>query len=519
MAVFGFLPRRESNVITRAEWIEQRPTHLYEVLDSYYHANSLYEDVQAAHWERGIWTPGMRGVRNPANRTVEFYASKLWPGTLASPGEELPPGETDALPILTDNPNLTNAVRQVWEWSNWGSQKQVAARWLAIHGDLFIKVVGRQSLGQQRVYFQLLRANHVSDFDVDERGYITWIRIDVPQTVRANDGGTREMTYTEVWDKAGNSYRQWLHDKGSESDLDRLGAPDVDESMTARFGIDFVPIVHAKHRDIGQLRGQGAFTHALDKIDEANRQATRLHQMLFRNNTSTWVLKANGNDQQGRPLPPPRLRDAQGNAMTAAIEIGEDTFYALPGNADLTSLVPSLDYDAALRILQDMMLEIEKDLPEMAYFRLREMNQVSGVAVRTLLSDAIDRLLEARGNAEAALIRADQMAITIGAAMRIPILSGVGVFESGDLAHRFAPRDVISLTVTEQAQTEMMEVQTLTLKRELGVTTAQVLEELGYEDDQIAGMLAEADAQAARNAERQAALFDRGLGGFPGEEQ
>ena len=341
-------------------------------------------------------------MRNPAFRVVEFYAAKLWPGNLP-----------DALPIITDNPAIVDPIEQVWTWSNFSSEKQAAARWFACYGDMFIKVATRQDDNgtPTRVFLQNLEPQYVTDFDADERGFLTYVRIDIPRQRR--DGDERKSyLHTEVWNK--EEYRLWEHDKTAETPLSQLG-PMRDSRPLSDFGIDFVPVVWQPFRNIGDTRGLAAITPALDKIDEANRQATRLHQMIFRNNRALWAVSANAMDAQGRPLPPPRLGDASADNT---LDVDDDTIMRLPGQATLNSLVPALNYEAALSVIDSQMAEIQRDLPELAYYELRG-RPVSGVAAELLLGDAIDRLLEARGNAETALVRADQMALTIGEAAGI----------------------------------------------------------------------------------------------------
>jgi hypothetical protein len=53
---------------------------------------------------------------------------------------------------------------------------------------------------------------------------------------------------------------------------------------------------------------------------------------------------------------------------------------------------------------------------------------------------AVDRVIEARGNAEAALIRAQQMALTIG--VQAGVFKDIGTYEKGDFDHRFESREV-----------------------------------------------------------------------------
>ncbi len=412
---------------------------LYEVLRAYYWSNDLYAGIASALRQAtpAIASPAMRPLRNPTYRCVEFYAAKVWGGQLS-----------DALQIETANASIVPAIEQLWQWSNWASQKQHAIRTLAITGDWFVKVATRAGVddggdgGQvERVYLQTIEPEYVTDFTEDERGYITMIRIDTPQVERERER-ERMVTHTEVWDKAADRYRVWVHDRGDDESLTRLGTPRTDATLTS-LGIDFVPFAHAMLRDVGQARGMAAILPAKDKIDEANLMATRLHQLLFRHNKAFWALTAGGNDASGRPLPPVQVTRNGSNTALSTVDLGDDEIMALPGNAQLQAMVPNLNYEAALSVLNAMMDEIEHDLPELAYYALRTQGEVSGIAVRLLLSDAIDRLEEARGNAFAALVQAHQMALTIGERNGLPGFEGIGTFEAGDFAHTLIGRPVI----------------------------------------------------------------------------
>ena len=401
------------------------PREMYGLLRAYYYNNGLYDELRAAMVAVGTEDEALKPLRNPAMRVVEFYVAKMW-------------GQT--MPLVTDNERIAAPLGQVWGWSNWRAQKQVWARFQPMLGDVFVKVASRSD----QVFFQLIDPAYVIDFDTDERGYVIYIRVDVPQVERDGEK-IHNVTHTEVWDKASGTYRLWRHDAGFGRDLAQLGRVDLEQEI-AEFGIDFVPFVHVKHRDVGELRGVGAFTMTLDKIDEINRLATRLHRMLFRHNRNLWVAEANMIDPIGRPMPAPKI----GSDGSDTLEIGDDTVVRMPGNSKLRSMVPQLDYAAALAILESYVGELERDLPELAYARLREKGDLSGRAVRLLLGDAIDRLLEARGNAEAGLIRANEMALTIGIAMGV--WRGLGSWEAGDFAHTFAERDVIQLGEFDRAQ-------------------------------------------------------------------
>jgi hypothetical protein len=423
--------------LTPAEW--------YGILERYYKNNGLYDTLAQMLRIEGLWMQGMKPLRNPANRAVEFHVSHLWPGTLPN-----------AMPISAKNSRVIDAIHQVWNWSDWGSEKQIAARKYANLGDLFIKVpTYRNAEGEvTQVFLQFLDAANVIDFKKDARKFLTYIRMDTYQMRTADDGGAEQYVRTEIWNKAMGMYEIYQHNKGKGASIQELGDPIISKPIKDSFGFDFIPIVHAKFCDVGEQRGKNCYEHALDKIDEANMQATRLHQMLFRYNKPTTAVMANAEDTSGRPLPPPTIEGREGET-TGAVEIGDDDLWELPGYSDIKHLVPDLKYADALAILNAQMAELEADLPEILYYQLKEKGELSGKALQTVLSGAIDRALEARGNAETALVRAQQMALTIGQLRQLDGFEAdtIGTFEDGSFKHSFVEREVVPLSQKERAET------------------------------------------------------------------
>jgi hypothetical protein len=422
------------------------PAEWYEILERYYQNNGLYDSLAQMLNVQGLWMQGMKPLRNPAHRAVEFHVSHLWPGSLP-----------DAMPIQAKKRAVIDAIHQVWNWSNWGNEKQLAARKFANRGDLFLKVpTYRNASGiVTQTFLQMLDAANVIHFKKDARSFITYIRIDTHQ-LRSGEDGIEQVTRTEIWDKDTDTYTVYMHVKGKGAALKELGEPVEKKFILESFGFDFIPIVHAMFCDTGDERGSNCYEHALDKVDEANMQATRLHQMLFRYNKPTTVVMANAIDDSGRPLPPPTIEDRDGSSSSdLPVQIGDDDLWELPGYTKLEHLVPDLNYADALSILNAQMTELESDLPEILYYELKEKGELSGKALTTLLSGAVDRALEARGNAETALVRAQQMALTIA---QIHGISGfeaetIGTFESGSFDHSFLPREVIPLSKQERAET------------------------------------------------------------------
>lgn len=408
----------------------------YRLLYAYYQQNGLYdyiaENLQSTRYNDRVVKP----LRNPAWRVAEFYAGKLFPGVLPRD-----------LPILTGNERIIEPIHFIWTRSNLSSMKQKWARWFAIFGDWFIKVNIDEE--KTKVWLELILPEYVSDFKVDERGYLTEIRIDVP--VDEDGDGEADSFYTEYWSKEEQTVSIWEHEEGLDVPIEELGNPTTTSSFADMFGDDFIPIIYQPFRDDGGGRAAGAYSAQLDKIDEVNRQATRLAQTLFRYNRALWAIETTGTDAAGRPLPTvsaSSLEDTDGN-----VQIGDDSMLALPANSKLSTLVPKIDFESALNTLESQMSELSADLPELSYYDINQFShgEQSGRAIRYMFDGMISRVEEARGSAEAALVKANQMALTVG--QNNGVFPSVGNWIDGAMEHSFASRPVLPRDLHEEAAT------------------------------------------------------------------
>lgn len=433
----------------------QGPLVMYDLLYDYYLSNGLYSDITKQLKDQSKWGESMRPLRNPANRVVEFYVSKLWPGNLDG-----------ALPIVADNKNIIPAIEQIWKWSNWAAAKQRFSRWFSLFGDGFIKITLNDE--RDRVNFQVLDPRWITDFKVDKRGYLESLRLDMQYETLDKDGKPVVLWWTENWTK--DKKQIWEgHEKG-RTDFKSLGNPTTNEPNE----LDFIPIVHAPFRDIGETRGTGCFVHALDKIDELNRMTSRLHQILFRYNKPIWSVTTDSDPKDKRPKPP-RLTE------NGILDVEDETLLGLPPGSKLNLLVPDINYAAALEIINAMVQEVEYDLPELKYYGMNKQGQVSGIALRYMLGDAIDRVIEARGNAFAALARANEIALTMAQREGLEgFLEGdIGIYEDGSFEHTFADTPVIPLSETEKAEA-------LKALIDSGIDPLLAMKRTGWTDEEIA---------------------------------
>ena len=221
--------------------------------------------------------------------------------------------------------------------------------------------------------------------------------------------------------------------------------------------------------------------------------------MLFRYNKALFVVMANSADAQGRPLPA-----IQVPGMDTEIEVEDSDIISLPGQGTMESLVPDIKYADALAILESQMKEIEKDLPELTYTNLKGMTGLSGVAVREMMADAVDKVVEARGNFEAALIKADKQALTMAKFLQLPGFEGIGNYEAGDFDHRFTEREVLPVGSDEKSQT-------LVNLRNAGVPLGVAMKIAGYDEDITKEAKSEAASERVVQQEANQASLDNAL--------
>jgi hypothetical protein len=159
---------------------------------------------------------------------------------------------------------------------------------------------------------------------------------------------------------------------------------------------------------------------------------------------------------------------------------------------DLKALVPDLKYGEALQIVEAQVKACEADLPELKYSALSETN-LSGTALKIVMSPSIDRGMEARSGLLSAFERADEMALSIGISSGI-FPSTLGTYESGAFEHSFVVDDFFPLTVSEVATS----LQSFSLAK---FPMKNALKLLGYDDSFINDVLINQQAENQANSD------------------
>lgn len=463
----------------------------YPYYESYYH-NTVYTDLAQAsiqHKKNARLYKFIRGIYNPSARLVDLYVSKVYGGSL-----DFENCTVGAIPITQADEQLRAAISQLWRWSNWGNNKSLYVRYGAMLGDTVLKIVDERE--KQKVRMEVLHPNKIADMTLDASGNVKRVVIqyekidDQPNTGNAWLNSTvlnRPYTYTEIITT--DKFETYRDGELFAYYADASGEP-VKE-WPNEYG--FVPVVLCKHKDMGLQWGANAFHADLDKIDTINDQASILNSQVRKAVQLVWLFS--------------------GAQKSDELQAGSDdpdkipALYAKEG-VTATPLIANLNIADASANIQHLLAELERDMPELSLHRLREMGNLTAPGVRAGYSDAIDRITEARGNYDGALIRAQQMAVTIGA------IGGYRNFEpfdessydAGDLEHSIAERPVIADALSTMER--------ITALQSIGGTERLILQALDVDEDSIDLILAEKE----RRTREAARGFSEGVFGVETDE-
>ncbi len=454
----------------------------------------------------------IQSFRNPVNRVVEFYASTMLMGT-----------PRQALPLREVSDEVREAIWLIWDWSNLAAQLKILKRYVARHGISFIKVAAPKDLAI--VHKQVIRAEHVTDYHKDERGHIDYIRLDIPLERGVEEQDAPKRTHTEIWRKGKRGkegyYRVWVRDRdASEQQVvaeRALGTPETNLKLSESLGrgslrFDFVPFVDVSARDTGEKWPRPVFDHAIGLIEQANKMATRYTQLLFLYNKPHRAITGIGNDPSGRPYAPP---DVTGAAQQRTIQtpdsvpfagelarlldqakpdetLGGDVWYGAPGNADIRDITPNVDFEAQRRALLDITNELKRELPELLYYETLDKAELSGRALRLIMSGAVDRTIEMRANIQSAIIKTNKMALTMA---QVKGLKGfekqkIGTFGASGEAfkHNFEQGDIIAISDLENEELRGRRIANAIALMQMGLSPQQALQEVGMTHLNFEGM-------------------------------
>lgn len=416
----------------------------------------------------------IRTIYSPITRDVDLYVAYVYGGNL-----DMENGERGAIPIADADDRLRQAIIQGWKWSKWGTNKQLYVRQGGIRGDTFIKVV--DDTVKSRVRMQVLDPADAKEVDFDDVGNITRIVIEYQRREKEYDATSKLCTYREEID------REWF--KTFKDGQPFAWYADVEGNGLTQWPNEygFVPVGHSPHKQITTRFGAPPFYGSLGKVNEINDAASILNDSV-RLATRPMYFGAGFNKQTALDMNDDN-RDSIPLITTTSID------------AKLTPLNPATNVADGLANLQSMLNELERDMPELALYKVRDGGNLTAPGVQAAYGDAIARINEARGNYDDCLVRAQMMMVSIGGFRGYEGFRGYNLdsYDKGDLAHSIAERPVIAdkLTMTEK----------VAALQAVGNAERQILEMLDFSEATIDEIMAAKEMQKAQAV----AQFAQGL--------
>ena len=486
------------------------------------YSNTLFQ--RASRWAESVKESRdlygfVRNLQSPAYRLGEFWASHLMGGPLdpkAGDGKDAP----SALPIVTENDAIREAIALLWEVSNWQANKEVYTSYGAILGDTALAVVDDPA--REQVYLRVVHPAMLAHVDRDVfgnvKGYIIVERRDDPEWEPSQGGTPNEVLYREYCqrDESDPEIVHYLTTKGESNEPYDwrdypAGTPDsarVGGEWIERYG--FVPLVVVNHRDRGAGWGWSEYLPSLSRFYEVDNLASILADQIAKVVQSPQLLTGITADEV--------------EAFGAARERLDWPFLHTENvQAGAMPLAGNLDIAGAAAYIASMVADIERMHPEL---RADEAGaDASGVSRRIARERIEATVIQRRAGYDAGLVRAHQMALSIGAMRRykgFEKFPAMGGFEKGLFDHSIGPRPVFALAAAERLEEATARGTVIKTFLDAGFPLREALIEAGYtaaQADEIAAAKATDDAaQVERQRQIQAMGFDDERGDGDGDE-
>ena len=505
--LFNADPQGGKSSLRRDDWDRWEARCLrYNLYWALYQNNSYSDAIHA--WSRsrkaslGLYKH-TRHVYNPAYRCGKFWTSHLMGGPLSS-----------ALPIVSENPAIEDALGVLWRDSNWGTAKETWTRFGAVLGDVGLRVVDDKR--KAKVRLEPVHPGHIKWCQFDPYGNVKSYIIQRweydPRVKVLEDANPladpRALVPTVLYTE--RAYRD-----GEDVVFETLlnGQPYAwngeDSAWSQPYG--FVPLVVAHHEPIGMDWAMNAFHPGMSRFLEVDdlgsgvtdqiRKAIRAPMLLTGVNATQGVEQGRG-DGQGRG----RSAQADGEGPERQADREDLPFLYGPVGADAKHLTFNLDIPGAIAKIASLNNDIEKNFPELLADTGNISGAITATAMKMLRQRASADVLSHRPNYDGPLVRAQQMAMAIGGHWGYPGYDGfdLGSYAAGKLAHEIGDRPVFEVDSRDAIEEDSAFWGAAAAAKAVGVPLRLYLRRNGWSEADIDELI-KAQAEEAASAPKQAA--------------
>ena len=434
-------PHPVPGVVSKDDW------DAYEYRLFRYHHYSLFyhnkvftqlERYRTQHLrERGLYRH-TRPLYNPVFRLVELEAAKAYGGALD--WDDFSHG---AIPLQNADDRVIEAVRQVFKWSNWGQRKTLYARNCSRFGDAVINIT--TDFFSQKVRMELLHPGVVKEIETGPTGFVKRAVIEYE---RQEPGEDRPWLYRLEIDE--DSFATFRDGEPFAFHADPFG--NLAPAWPNPYG--FVPLITSQSLDFGERWGGTSFHASIEKIEEANDLASILHDQIRKAVTAPWFMPGLTSLQQLKE----DTASVGDEEASDEVERSSVPVILAPKEARAEALVAPINIADSLKTLERLLEEVEDEIPQLSLNRMRRGGgQLTYPGVVTAYDDAISRIQEFRSNADGGLLRALQMAISIGAYHRFEGFRPFSLdsYRQGALDFQIAERPVIRDSLSKRDRIEL----------------------------------------------------------------
>ena len=454
----------------------------YAILWSHYENNS-YRDIntwaQAYKATFGLYRY-TRSIYSPAYRIAEFWKAHLWGGQIdpkAGDGSITP----SALPIITDNDLLRQAIAQIFLWSNWQNKKNVFTLKSTVLGDGVLKIM--DDADHERVYLKSVHPGTIKSLEVDETGNVKSYVIEEPRKDPKNP--KKIITYGERATRNGDMvvYETFMNGKPYAWE-DNVMTDGENSGPVWKWEepYGFIPMVVLQHNDVGLEWGWSELQPVQSKIREADDLASKVSDQIRKAVEAPMLLS-------GVSAPTTKPVTTQETRSSNNPEPGREELPFLfgPLGAAAHPLYSDLNIQQSAAYIQDILKGIESDYPELRVDPRNLTGELSGRALRLLRQEAEDKVSERRPQYDDTLVRALQMSISIAGMRGYKQFSGFNLdsYSKGDLQFGIGKRPVFSKDALEDLENESMFWDVAAKAKTAGMSIPFYLEKHGWEQEDI----------------------------------
>jgi hypothetical protein len=255
----------------------------------------------------------------------------------------------------------------------------------------------------------------------------------------------------------------------------------------------FVPLVVIPHLDVGMEWGWSELQPGLAKFREIDDVASKLHDQIRKSVDPMWLF--------GGVAEPSSLSTVSPNPTAARPTPGRNDLKALYGPIGVTAdpLVAPLDVASVATRIEALVTELAQDYPELDRAAWEAGASASGASRREARKRVEMRARERRAGYDHALVRAQQMALSIGGYHGIFPGFGLDSYAAGALDHRIGDRPVFQADPADQAEIDGAFWAAAKVATEAGYPLELYLTDQGWDQARV-------DTYIAIKAERQATM-------------